>query len=93
MILHMQRTRNTITKSTFLISLIVVLLLLAAVIFPGIYHTFFGDFPAEFDTPFELGHNAILLIGINILIFGFGFIYYKNKFPLINTKIDQIRTF
>jgi len=89
----MQRTRNTITKSTFLISLIVVLLLLAAVIFPGIYHTFFGDFPAEFDTPFELGHNAILLIGINILIFGFGFIYYKNKFPSINTKIDQIRTF
>ena len=67
--------------------------MLAAVIFPAIYHSSFGNFPTEFETPFELGHNATLVIIINIVIFGFGFIYYKNKFPLINTKIDQIRTF
>ena len=89
----MQSTRNIVTKTTFLISLIVVLLMLAAVIFPAIYHSSFGNFPTEFETPFELGHNATLVIIINIVIFGFGFIYYKNKFPLITTKIDQIRTF
>ena len=54
----MQSTRNIVTKSTFLISLIVVLLMLAAVIFPAIYHSSFGNFPTEFETPFELGHNA-----------------------------------
>tara|TARA_B100001123_G_scaffold383551_1_gene455564 strand:- start:1088 stop:2230 length:1143 start_codon:yes stop_codon:yes gene_type:complete len=68
-------------------------MLLAAIIFPGLYHYFFGGYPVQLETPFEIGHKAYLLIGSNLVLFGFGIIYYKNKFPLVNSKIDQIRKF
>ena len=89
----MQETRTKASKITFLITLAVVLLLLVAIIFPGFYNYFFGSYPVQLETPFELGHQAYLLIGSNILLFGFGILYYKNKFPYLNSKIDQIRKF
>ncbi|MBC8250804.1 MAG: hypothetical protein H8E89_04385 [Candidatus Nitrosopelagicus sp.] len=89
----MQETRTTASKITFFITLIVVLLLISAIIFPGLYHYFFGIYPVQLETPFEFGHNAYLLIGSNAVLFGFGLIYYKNKFSLLNSKIDQIRKF
>ena len=51
------------------------------------------DYEIKFESPFELGHKAYLLIGSNILLFAFGIIYYKNKFPFLTLKIDQIRKF
>ena len=69
------------------------ILLISAIIFPGLYHYFFGIYPVQLETPFEFGHNAYLLIGSNAVLFGFGLIYYKNKFSLLNSKIDQIRKF
>ena len=89
----MQETRTLSSKITFLITLIIVSMLLAAIIFPGLYHYFFGGYPVQLETPFEIGHKAYLLIGSNLVLFGFGIIYYKNKFPLVNSKIDQIRKF
>jgi len=89
----MQETRTNASKITFLITLVVVLLLLTAIVFPGFYHYFFGGYPTPLETPFEFGHKAYLLIGSNIVLFGFGLLYYKKKFLAFNTKIDQIRKF
>ena len=89
----MQETRTTATKITFFITLIIVLLLASAIVFPGLYHYLFGNYPTPLEKPFEFGHNAYLLIGSNVILFSFGIIYYKNKFSLLNSKIDQIRKF
>jgi len=89
----MQETRTLSSKITFLFTLIIVSMLLVAIIFPGFYHYFFGNYSVQLETPFELGHKAYLLIGSNILLFAFGIIYYKNRFPFLNFKIDQIRKF
>jgi len=68
-------------------------MILTAIIFPGIYHHHFGNFPLELDSPFEVGHQAYILIVSNVILFSFGFIYYKNKFPSLNSKINSIRKF
>ena len=70
-----------VQKITFFFTLIVVLMVLAAIIFPGLYHSFFGGHSIPLETPFELGHKAYLLIISNIALLSFGLIYYKNKFP------------
>jgi hypothetical protein len=82
-----------VQKITFFFTLIVVLMVLAAIIFPGLYHSFFGGHQIPLETPFELGHKAYLLIISNIALLSFGLIYYKNKFPELNLKIDHIRSF
>jgi hypothetical protein len=82
-----------VQKITFFFTLIVVLMVLAAIIFPGLYHSFFGGHSIPLETPFELGHKAYLLIISNIALLSFGLIYYKNKFPALNLKIDHIRSF
>tara|TARA_B100000029_G_scaffold5293_1_gene5898 strand:+ start:77 stop:1282 length:1206 start_codon:yes stop_codon:yes gene_type:complete len=89
----MQKTRTIASTITFLITLTVVLMVLSAMIFPGLYHYFFGGYPIPLEDPFELGHQAYLIVGMNIVLFSFGFVYYKNKFSTLNTKIDQIRKF
>ena len=89
----MQKTRTTISKITFLITLVVVLMTLAAIIFPALYHHSFGNYPDKLESQFEIGHQAYLIICGNIVIFAIGFAYYKNKIPFIGTKIDQIRQF
>ena len=89
----MQQTRTISSKITFLFSLVVVVMMLAAIIFPGFYHYFFGDYPNQLETAFEVGHKAYLLIGSSIGLFAFGIIYYKNKFSSLNSKIDKLRTF
>ena len=55
---------------------------LTAIIFTGLYHYLFGNYPIPFQTPFEIGHQALLLIGSNMAIFSFGMIYYKEKYTL-----------
>ena len=82
-----------IPKLTFFFTLVIVLMVLTAIIFPGLYHSFFGGHSIPLETPFELGHKAYLLIISNIALLSFGLIYYKNKFPALNLKIDHIRSF
>ena len=82
-----------IPKLTFFFTLVIVLMVLTAIIFPGLYHSFFGSHPISLETPFELGHKSYLLIVSNIALLSFGLIYYKNKFPPLNLKIDYIRSF
>ena len=89
----MQETRTTASKIIFLITLVIVLMLLTAIIFPGFYHNSLGSYPDKSQTSFDIGHHAYLLIGSNIVIFGFGFVYYKNKIEFITSKIDQLRKF
>ena len=82
-----------VPKLTFFFTLVIVLMVLTAIIFPGLYHSFFGSHPISLETPFELGHKSYLLIVSNIALLSFGLIYYKNKFPPLNLKIDYIRSF
>ncbi len=89
----MEKTITLLPKITFLISITIVFMILTAIIFPGIYHHHFGNFPLELDSPFEVGHQGYILIVSNVILFSFGFIYYKNKFPSLNSKIDSIRKF
>ena len=89
----MQETRTTVSKITFFVTLIVVLMLQTSIIFPGFYHYFFSDYPVQLESPFELGQKAYLLIISNVILFGFGILYYKNKFSFLNSKIDKIRSF
>ena len=80
----MQKTRTVVSTITFFFTLVIVLMVLVAMIFPGIYHYFFGGYPIQLESPFELGHKAYLVIGSNAVLFGFGIIYYKNKFSFLN---------
>ena len=89
----MLETRTISSKITFVMTLAVVSLFLLAIIFPGIYHNSFSDFPTRNSSGFELGHQAYIVVASNVLVFAFGYIYYKNKIPSINHKIEQIRNF
>ena len=77
----------------FFCTLIVVLLTLIPVIFPALFSAYFGMF-TEHLNPFELGYLSISLIVSNVVIFGFGIAYYRNKIPsLIHNAVEKIRTF
>jgi len=77
----------------FFAALIVVLLTLTPVIFPALYSSVFGMFTENLDA-FELGYQAIFLIVSNVVIFGFGIVYYKKKIPsLVHNAFVKIRTF
>ena len=77
----------------FFAALIVVLLTLTPVIFPALYSSVFGMFTENLNG-FELGYQAIFLIVSNVVIFGFGIVYYKKKIPsLVQDAVEKIRTF
>ena len=76
----------------FFATLIVVLLTLIPVIFPALYSSVFGMYTENLDG-FELGHQSIFLIVSNVVIFGFGIAYYKNKIPSLVDVVEKIRTF
>jgi len=77
----------------FFAALIVVLLTLTPVIFPALYSSVFGMFTENLDA-FELGHQSIFLIVSNVVIFGFGIVYYKKKIPsLVQDAVEKVRTF
>ena len=77
----------------FFSTLVVVLLTLIPVIFPALFSSAFGMFTENLDA-FELGYLAIFLIVSNVVIFGFGVAYYKNKIPsLVQDVVEKIRTF
>ncbi len=77
----------------FFCTLIVVLLTLIPVIFPALFSAYFGMFTQHLN-PFELGYLSISLIVSNVVIFGFGIAYYRNKIPsLIHNVVEKICTF
>ena len=77
----------------FFCTLIVVLLTLTPIIFPALFSSYFGMFTENLN-PFELGYQAIFLIVSNIIIFGFGILYYKKKIPSsVHDVFERIRTF
>jgi len=77
----------------FFATLIVVLLTLTPVIFPALYSSVFGMFTENLNA-FELGYQSIFLIVSNVVIFGFGIVYYKKKIPsLVQDVVEKIRTF
>ena len=82
-----------ISFAVFFCTLVVVLLTLTPVIFPALFSSFFGMFTENLN-PFEPGHQSVFLIVSNIVIFGFGIAYYKNKIPsVIHDIVEKIRTF
>ena len=77
----------------FFCTLVTVLLTLTPVIFPALFSSFFGMFTENLN-PFEPGYQSIFLIVSNVVIFGFGIVYYKNKIPSsIHSIFEKIRTF
>ena len=82
-----------ISYAVFFCTLVVVLLTLTPVIFPALFSSFFGMFTENLN-PFEPGHQSVFLIVSNIVIFGFGIAYYKNKIPsTVHDAVEKIRTF
>jgi len=82
-----------ISYAAFFCTLVVVLLLLIPVVFPALFSSVFGMFTENLD-PFEPGYQSVFLIVSNIVIFGLGFAYYKNKIPSsIHDVFEKIRTF
>ena len=82
-----------VSYAVFFCTLVVVLLTLTPVIFPALFSSVFGMFTENLN-PFEPGYQSVFLIVINIVIFGFGIAYYKNKIPSsIYNVFEKIRTF
>jgi len=82
-----------VSYAVFFATLIVVLLTLTPAIFPALYSSVFGMFSENLDA-FEIGYLAIFLIVSNVVIFGFGIVYYKKKIPsLAQDVVEKIRTF
>ena len=82
-----------ISYAVFFCALVIVLLTLTPVIFPALFSSLFGMFTENLN-PFELGYLSAFLIVSNIVIFGLGVAYYKNKIPTsIHNIFEKIRTF
>ena len=84
---------KVVSYVVFFCTLVIVLLTLIPVIFPALFSSLFGMFTENLN-PFELGYQSIFLIVSNVIIFSFGFAYYKNKIPSsIYDVFEKIRTF
>jgi len=82
-----------VSYAVFFCTLVVVLLTLTPIIFPALFSSVFGMFTENLDA-FELGYQSIFLIVSNVVIFGFGIVYYKKKIPsLVQDVVEKIRTF
>ena len=82
-----------VSYAVFFCTLVSVLLVIIPIIFPALFSSFFGMF-TEHLNPFEFGYQSIFLIVSNIVIFGVGIAYYKNKIPSsIHNAFEKIRAF
>ena len=82
-----------VSYAIFFCTIAVVLLILIPVIFPALFSSVFGMFTENLN-PFEPGYQSVFLIVSNIVIFGFGIAYYKNKIPSpVYDVFEKIRTF
>ena len=82
-----------VSYAVFFCTLVVVLLTLIPVIFPALFSSVFGMFTENLNA-FEPGYQSLFLLVSNIVIFGFGIAYYKNKIPSpVHNIFEKIRTF
>ena len=82
-----------VSYAVFFCTIVVVLLTLTPVIFPALYSSVFSMFTENLNA-FETGYQSVFLIVSNVVIFGFGIAYYKNKIPSsIYNVFEKIRTF
>ena len=85
---------NKVLVLIFIASIIVIFLVYTPIVFPALFSFTVGDYTDGITNPYELGHQAGILITSNVLIIGFGFAYYKKKLPnqLLNI-IERVRLF
>ena len=81
-----QKKPSPLSLAIFLITISVVLISLVSVVFPALIVRTFSPIEYSPVSPWELGPMALNLILVNIIIFGIGFAYYKNKLPLMITN-------
>jgi len=66
----------------FLFTITIVLISLVSVVFPALIVRTFSPIENSPINPWEIGPMAFNLILANVMIFGIGFAYYKNKLPV-----------
>ena len=81
-----------ISYIVFFGTIAIVLLNLMSVVFPALLVSSFGTH-VEFLSPFEIGYQGLPLIIINIVLIGFGILYYKKKQSSFHNGINKIRRF
>ena len=81
-----------ISYIVFFGTIAIVLLNLMSVVFPALLVSSFGTH-VEFLSPFEIGYQGLPLIIINIVLIGFGILYYKKKQSSFHNGINKIRSF
>ena len=69
-----------LTHLIAIFSLFVVGITLLSTIFPALIIAILGIHPNNLEV-FEIGNNALIILLCNIMIIGFGIIYYKNNLP------------
>jgi len=77
--------KNLITALICIFSIIVVAISLVSVIFPALIPANFGIQESE-SNQFEIGSNTITFLTGNLLLIGFGILYFKKKLPVIIQK-------
>ena len=85
-------TSTVISYIVFFGTLAMVLLNLFSVVFPALLVHSFGTH-VDFLSPFEVGYQGLALIAINLVLFGFGILYYKRKQSSFHARINKIRNF
>jgi len=78
-------SKNLVTALICIFSIIVVGISLVSVIFPALITTNFGIQESE-SNQFEIGSNTITFLIGNLLLIGFGVLYFKKKLPIIIQK-------
>ena len=78
-------SKNLVTALICIFSIIVVGISLVSVIFPALITANFGIQESE-SNQFEIGSNTITFLIGNLLLIGFGVLYFKKKLPLIIQK-------
>ncbi len=82
-----QHHNRILSWTIFIITISIVLLSLVSVIFPALIVRTFSPIENSPITPWEVGPLAFPLILTNIIFFGIVLAYYKNKLPLLITKV------
>ena len=72
---------NKIAVLIFIATIIVIFLIYIPIVFPALFSFVGGNYTDGINNPYELGHQAGILVISNVLIIGFGFAYYKKKLP------------
>ena len=78
-------SKNFVTALICIFSIIVVGISLVSVIFPALITANFGIQESE-SNQFEIGSNTITFLIGNLLLIGFGVLYFKKKLPVIIQK-------